>query len=233
MNGVSLSAGLGIRFPVRRSRFARIHAFFRKVARRLSVSSFASAGASAGSSASLPDNALALRAAGDPDAFTELFHRFFKPVYRYFLCRLRSPDDAEDLTSETFTKVYRKLHTFREQGTPFTAWLFAIARNVLIDHLRGRKETEPIDEMEDDARVATEMDLGGIDRAILKEQVWEALGKLPAKYRELWALKLTSDLPHREIATLLGTTEGNVNVMVHRSLAKLKEHLLPFFRAGA
>ena len=197
------------------------------------IVSFSAPDAPVAGGGDLSDNALAHLAAKDPDAFTLLFHRFFKPVYRYFHFRLRQHEDAEDLTSETFEKVYRKLHTFREQGTPFSAWLFAIARNNLIDHLRRKRDVESIDDVAGEHYFAVEMDLGAIDRAILKEKVWEAVAKLPDRYQQLWALKLTSDLPHREIARLLGTTEGNVNVMIHRSLVSLKESLLPLLPSQA
>src|SRR3989339_636049 len=84
----------------------------------------------------LSDNDLAFRARQDPLAFEHLFHRFFHPVYRYYFSRIRSHEDAEDLTSETFRKMHLHLRDFDGRGTPFSAWFFRIAHNTLIDHVR-------------------------------------------------------------------------------------------------
>lgn len=174
----------------------------------------------------LPDNELALRARTDPRSFTLLFDRFFRPVYRYFAFRLRNTDDAEDLASETFLKLSLHLKEFEERGVPFSAWLFRIARNTLIDHLRKKRiETEPLDELDPGDEPSVPFDAGALDRDLLSKELWSAIETLPQKYRDLWGLKLASHLPHRDIAELLGTTENNVNVMIHRSVGLLKQRL--------
>jgi len=175
----------------------------------------------------LSDVTLALRARENPELFAELFERFFTPVYRFFFFRLRHREDAEDLTSLTFEKAFLGLKKFEERGVSFSAWLFTIAHHCLVDHFRRKRPSESLEDLaEKNREPATDFDLKDIDRKLLMEEVWEAVRTLPGKYQHLWALKLSSDLPHREIAEILGTTENNVNVMVHRSLATLKEKLV-------
>ncbi len=174
----------------------------------------------------MSDNELARRAQQDMGAFTDLFDRFFQPVYRYHFTRIRSRSDAEDLTSETFEKIYAKLHTYKERGKPFSAWVFTIAHHCLVDHVRRNKhQAAPIDDLPEHVVPSTSIDLEKIDRAMLSEQLWEALKTLPETHQQVWSLKLSSDLPHRQIAEVLGLSESNVNVIIHRSTAVLKKRL--------
>jgi RNA polymerase sigma-70 factor (ECF subfamily) len=176
--------------------------------------------------AALSDNQLAARAMHDPDAFSSLFDRFFTPVYRFFFIRLRQREDAEDLTSETFERIYTKLDSFKERGVPFSAWVFTIARNILNDHLRKRRlQTVSIDDVEGSDEPRKDFDLTAIDQALLMEKVWKVVHMLPERERQIWALKLSSDMKHSEIADVMNLTENNVNVIVHRSFQTMKSRL--------
>jgi RNA polymerase sigma-70 factor (ECF subfamily) len=176
---------------------------------------------------SLSDNELAALACGDDHYFSILFNRFFKPVYRYFYSRLRQRQDAEDLTSETFMKLVSKLETFHERGIPFTVWLFTIARHNLIDFNRQRKikATLSIEELCPGTEPCCEFDLRKVNSSVVSGKILKALEVLPETQREIWSLKLSADLPHKEIASILGITENNVNVQVSRSTKTLKKYL--------
>lgn len=174
----------------------------------------------------MSDHELANGAKHDVQFFSELFDRYFERVYQFHLFRIRQDQDAEDLTSETFTKVFQKIDTFREDGAPFSAWLFTIARNTLIDFTRKHKiKPESIDEIQPSDEPSKDFDMTKIENTVLSDKLWEAIRTLPEKQQQLWGLKLSADLPHRDIAEILGTTENNVNVMVNRSLKQLKRYL--------
>src|ERR671937_806081 len=79
--------------------------------------------------------------AGDTGSFAELFDRYHEPVYRYVVSRVHRPTDAEDLTQLVFVKALEALPRYESRGIPFGGWLFRLARNVLIDHVRTRHET--------------------------------------------------------------------------------------------
>jgi RNA polymerase sigma-70 factor, ECF subfamily len=178
------------------------------------------------SSNQLSDNQLAELAKTDSQHFEELFDRYFPRVYQFFYFRLRHTQNAEDLTSEVFIKIYEKIELYKDTGAPFGAWVFSIARNTFIDFTRKNKEKiESLEEIPPSAEPSTNFDLTKINHKICMEKLWSAMRLLPQKQQELWALKLTSDLPHKEIANILGTTENNVNVMVNRSLKELKKRL--------
>lgn len=179
------------------------------------------------SPSTMTDNELAKRAKEDVESFSELFDRFFSPVYRFFFIRLRHVADSEDLTSETLQKMFVNIHTFEERGLPFSAWVFRIARNNLNDHLRRKRmETVPLEALDESTEPTHDCDLQTLDDKILTEKLWEAVATLPERQQQIWALKLSSDLPHREIAEVLGITENNVNVSIHRSFSALKSYLV-------
>ncbi len=175
---------------------------------------------------SMTDNELARRAKKDVESFSELFDRFFTPVYRFFFIRLRHAADSEDLTSETFEKIFTKLHTFEERGLPFSAWVFRIARNNLNDHLRRKRmEVVSLQDLSEASEPSLDFDTEQFDDNILSEKLWEAVALLPEKQQQIWALKLSADLPHKEIAEVLGMTENSVNVSIHRSFSTLKSYV--------
>src|SRR4051812_26964471 len=82
---------------------------------------------------------------GDPEAFGALFDHFYGPVYRYVPARVSRPSDAEDLAQLVFVKALEALPRYELRGVPFGGWLFRLARNVVIDHVRTRREHVPLD----------------------------------------------------------------------------------------
>src|SRR5512143_4189593 len=82
---------------------------------------------------------------GDPEAFGALFDHYHGPVHRYVAARVNRPSDAEDLTQLVFVKALEALPRYESRGVPFGGWLFRLARNVVIDHIRTRREHVTID----------------------------------------------------------------------------------------
>lgn len=172
------------------------------------------------------DIELAKNAGSDPQAFSILFDRYFKRVYHFHTFRIRQKEDAEDLTSETFTKIFEKIHTFTDRGIPFSVWVFTIARHTLIDFTRRTKQVvTSLDALEEYQEPGEEFDHEAIDRSVLIEKLWKATTVLPEKQQHIWALKLSSGLSHREIGETLGMTENNVNVAISRSVKTLRKYL--------
>lgn len=172
------------------------------------------------------DTELARTAGSDPHAFSTLFDRYFTRVYRFHSFRIRQREDAEDLTSETFVKIFEKLHTYQDRGVPFSVWVFTIARHTLIDFTRKTKNNvTSLDALEEYQEPGEEFDHDAIDRTILMEKLWKATKVLPEKQQQIWALKLSSGLSHREIGTVLDMSENNVNVAISRSMKTLKTYM--------
>jgi RNA polymerase sigma-70 factor, ECF subfamily len=163
--------------------------------------------------------------AGDMDAFADLYDMYVKRVYDFIHYRTSHKQTAEDLTSVTFTKAFQKIDSFHGTQGLFSAWLFRIARNTVIDHMRTAKNTLDLDAA---ANAPARDDVAG--EAEVKDrldQVKKYLDKLSQDQREIVVMRLWDELSYAEIADLTGKTEGNCKVIFSRVLQKMQEELLP------
>ena len=161
-------------------------------------------------------------AAGDLEAFEALFRRHQKEVYRWTVRIVRDSGIAEDLTVETFWRIYRARTRFDPVAGNFRAWARRIATNAALDHLRHtRKGTE----LSEDLPEAT-----GSDPAVrgeLRGHLRRAFLELPAKYRVVATLALIEEEPYHEIADAVGISVALVKVRVFRAVRMLRKKLSP------
>lgn len=162
----------------------------------------------------------AARAASKPEAFEVLYRRYFDKVYRYLLRQVGSREDADDLTSQVFLKAFAAIRSYRPT-LPFSSWLFRIARNVAIDHLRRRKH-QPLSEDVGDLQAAQDTeDVAMRDEAL--RTLSRHLRDLTAQQRDVIALRFFAGLSIHETAKALGKSEGAVKARLHRGIAQLRE----------
>ncbi len=162
---------------------------------------------------------------GDTEAFGKIYDAYLTPIYRYVVFRF--PQElAEDLVADIFVKAWEKLHSYKSVANiPFSAWLFRIARHVVVDAYRGQRGFEEVTEdivdedRHNDPKATTEQ---GITIATVRK----ALRQIPRYYREILLMHYVSGLSHGEIARSLRITEGGVRILKFRGLKKL-EALLP------
>ena len=158
-------------------------------------------------------------AAGDLEAFETLFRQHQKEVYAWIVRIVRDSGAAEDLTVETFWRIYRFRMRFRPAGN-FRAWARRIATNSALDHLKhARWETELSEDYpappRGDPAVLNEL-RGNIRRAFLE---------LPPKYRLVATLALIEEEPYNEIAEAVGISAGLVKIRVFRAVRILRKRL--------
>jgi RNA polymerase sigma-70 factor (ECF subfamily) len=168
------------------------------------------------------DSELISRAqSGEVEAFGELYKRYLDTIYRYIRVRVSEDLIAEDLTEIVFLRSYERLERYKERGLPFSAFLYRVARNLLVDHYRqqqGDALLEDVDRIEI-SEPALE------DRVITSESIQEvqkALTSLPADYQEIIRLRVILDLPTTTAAAWIGRSEGAVRVLLHRALKALR-----------
>lgn len=163
--------------------------------------------------------------AGDESALAELYKLYFPRVYRYILARTGNPYDAEDLTEEVFLRVLDAIERFQWREAPFSAWLFRIAHNAVIsqrrkDGARGRpsplSEALPVDSQGPEEMVANRLALN---------EVMKAAETLPDAQRRVIGFRFAAGLTVAETAQAMGKGEGNVKVIQHKAIAKLREML--------
>jgi len=161
---------------------------------------------------------------GDAAAFGEIYDTHVDSVYRYLLYRVREPSDAEDLTSEVFTRAFANVHRYRWQGKSFLAWLYTIARNAVTDRRRRDRPTVELD----NAHGLAEEGPTAHDRAVLGEEVDALRGAvkhLTGEQQEVLVLRFVDDLSSREVADILGKNEGAVRALQFRALGRLRRIL--------
>lgn len=161
---------------------------------------------------------------GDLKQLGELYRRYRQPVYGFLLQRVRVPATAEDLLQETFERII-KYRTSFQAGKTFRSWLYTIARNVWHDRLRkdGRL---PINNGVDVNALCLISPSSHSDWEAREtgQQSLAALAALPESYREVIDLAWKRGLKYAEIAAVLGISEANVKVRMHRATKKLREN---------
>lgn len=160
-------------------------------------------------------------ASGDELAFGQIYDLYFEKVYRFVYYRVNHEETAEDLVSETFIRVWNKLGKI-DDAAAFQAWIFRIARNIVVDHYRAKKITVDISELEN----VLEYEDNIIDRANLgfdQKKLLEALKHLSSDQQVVIKLKFLDELENSEIAEALNKTEGAIRVIQHRAINELKK----------
>jgi RNA polymerase sigma-70 factor, ECF subfamily len=149
---------------------------------------------------------------GDQDAFGKLFLAHHGAIFR--LARATLGESAEDIASETFVRAWTALPKYQDTGAPFVAWLYGIARHLVVDELRRRSRTEPHANV-DNGHVEHPHD----DRLTLAA----ALDDLPDEQRQILELKFFLGLTNDEVGAALGKTPGAVNAQQWRALQALRK----------
>ncbi len=162
--------------------------------------------------------------AGDAWAFGLLFDHYHLPIYRYIASRVQRPADAEDLTQLVFVKALEALPRYESRGIPLGGWLFRLARNSVIDHVRTRHDHADLDAAAGHAGPGAGPDEVTVARLELDE-VADALASLTDEQRETIALRFFAGLSAREAAEVMGKQEGTVRGLQFRAIAALRRRL--------
>jgi RNA polymerase sigma-70 factor (ECF subfamily) len=190
--------------------------------------------------ASLSDQQIVLLArAGKEAAYRELLDRYERPVFSLIYRMVRDRAGAEDLTQETFVKVLNALDSYRPEYK-FSSWIFKIANNAAIDHLRRRElDTLSLEGAPDAVTVerqeATALQLRDRSESPLEEMearelgshIEQAIAQLRPEYRTCIMLRHVEGRAYEEIAEILGLPLGTVKTYIHRARAELREILGP------
>lgn len=170
----------------------------------------------------------------DPAAFGEIYERYYDGVYKYISFKTGNQSDVEDLTEETFLKAMVSIDQYTFRGVAFSAWLYAIARNCVIDSYRRRSargndlpfEDSVSVEEDKNAQLTTLFDQAleirtPAQKARFRHDIAVALATLTLEQREVIELKFLDGLSNLEVAHMTGRTEGAVKAMQHRALSTM------------
>ena len=167
--------------------------------------------------------------AGSPEAYGDLVLRYQRPVFSVIVRMVRNRAIAEEIAQDVFIKAYDRLESF-DRGRKFSSWLFKVAHNATIDHLRRRQlPTVPLEPAEDDGPRLAEL-LSGPEsegpegqamRSELARALDEALAELRPDHREILLLRFGQGLSYGELADVLGLPLGTIKTHLHRARKRL------------
>jgi RNA polymerase sigma-70 factor (ECF subfamily) len=156
---------------------------------------------------------------GDSQAFGKLYDLFVDQIYRYCLIKTGDEDVACDITSETFLRVRRYLNRYKDRN--FRAYVYTIARNLIVDYYKKEARTTNLLEVEFIVDEKEDIETKMIKKQEVK-RLYQTLSKLPRNYLDVITLRFIEGLSVKETAKILGRTGISVRVTQHRALKKLK-----------
>lgn len=165
-------------------------------------------------------------AQNDPDAFGALYERYVTRIYNYIYYRTGNPSEAEDLTARVFLRAHRHIGRFKNQGLPFSAWLYRIAHNLVANWHRdnSRRNEIPLD---DNARLVHRGDLP--ETQVIDQQEFErllqAIRRMSPERQQLVILKFVERMSNSDIGVIIGRSEGAIKSLYHRTLIELRNEL--------
>jgi RNA polymerase sigma-70 factor (ECF subfamily) len=172
---------------------------------------------------------------GDSQSLGVLVTRWERPLFCFAYRMLRRQEDARDICQETFLRVLRKAHRFKE-GSKFSTWMYQIALNLCRDQLRKRRRWSMIlsEGREIDERIDTPSRAGsedtdpslGVERNEQSVMIQQALMEIPPEQREVLIMKEYEGLKFKEIAEILGAPESTVKSRMYYGLTGLKSALV-------
>lgn len=161
---------------------------------------------------------------GDKAAFDVLVERHRKQVYQVCYRFVGNHEDASDLAQDTFVRAYRALRTFKGRSA-FSTWLYRVAVNVCLNRLSVKQPALEAFDAKDREDPAAEYPDTAIVRQERAATVRAAIARLPRKQRATMILRMYHELPHEQIAAILGSSVGAVKANFFHALANLKKLL--------
>ena len=161
---------------------------------------------------------------GDIEAFGRLYDIYADRVYRHIYYRTSNVEDARDLTQEVFIKSWEALPKYKRTKTPFLGWLFTISHNRVIDYYRTKKDYAYLNNeiiMDDRERSPEKL----AEDQFIQQEVRRAILQLPEDQQQVILMSFIEGFEYSEIATALKKSEGNIRVIMHRALKRMREIL--------
>lgn len=159
---------------------------------------------------------------GNKEAFSFLYNHYLPGIYRYIFFKVSKQEEAEDITHEVFLSAWQNVKGYKYKGLPFSSWLYQIARNAVIDFYRTSKKTVQIEMVNEEFIKIQSRDPEILNAEMELEKIKKTIALLKPEYQNVLIMRFIEELPHNEVATALGKSEGAVRLIQHRALKELK-----------
>ncbi len=169
-------------------------------------------------------NLIILAKNGDKVAFSEIYNDYYTPLFRYILSRVKSKEEAEDLTQTVFIKIWNSLPNWNENHTSPKSFFFKVAHNSIIDYYR-RKSTKDIisDEVVNNFLESKHFEDKERERAETREILNQIIKYLSSEQQEIISLIYTNDLTYEEISKIVNKQESTIRKIHSRAIKKLRD----------
>lgn len=172
------------------------------------------------------EKALINKAKQDKKAFGAIYKHYKKHIFKFFNVKLRNKEVSEELTSVVFEKALKGIDNFKWQGVSFSAWLYRIANNTLVDYFRKQAKTKEKEiDIEDMKILASKTptpeevyESNYADRVL-----YEILSTLPTREKDIIYMKFFEGYSNKTIAELTQLSETNIGTIVYRTLKKMRD----------
>ena len=160
--------------------------------------------------------------AGDFGAFGELYSVYLERIYRYVFYQVKDKMTAEDLTEDIFLKAWKAIKSYKGKGRSFSAWLYRIAHNHVIDYYRTRRQDATLEKQ---ILVDTSNPEQEAEDKLMRQELIELISCLPSQQRQVIILKFIEGLDNSEIAQIMRKRQGAIRVLQMRALSALRRRL--------
>ena len=160
----------------------------------------------------------------DHAALTQLYEENFDRIYRYIVFKTGDRTEAEDMTQQVFLNAIKSISSFKWKGTPFSAWLFRIAHNQIVDHLRKKSKRATVP-LEDYMGGSGDDPSAEIEQKLEIENMAPAIKRLTKAQQEVLSLRFAGDMPIAEVARVMGKSIGAIKALQHSAIVSLRKAL--------
>ena len=161
----------------------------------------------------------------DQQAFARLYEEYFDRIYRYVVVRVGDRMEAEDLTQQVFVNALRAISSYRLKGVPFSAWLYRIAHNQVVDYLRKKQKRAAVPLNEDWLASGDRDPQLMVEQNLDIEQLLSATKRLTEAQREVISLRFAGELPIAQVAKIMGKSQGAIKALQHSAIVALRKVL--------
>ena len=160
----------------------------------------------------------------DQVALTQLYEENFDKIYRYIVLKIGDRTEAEDMTQQVFLNALKSISSFKWKGMPFSAWLFRIAHNQVVDYFRKKSKHATVS-LDESLATGDDDPERTVERKVEIEQLVRANKRLTTAQQEVISLRFAGELPVAEVARIMGRSEGAVKALQHSAIVALRKEL--------
>jgi RNA polymerase sigma factor (sigma-70 family) len=160
----------------------------------------------------------------DAEAFGTLYDMHVDRVYKHIYYRVGNEADAEDLTQQVFLNAWQAIHKYKKTASPFIAWLMTVSHNLVVDFYRTKKDKAYL-EAEVLANGSASSPERAAETSFEQQRLRSAILQLGSDEQQVVILRFMEGFEFTEIASLMKKKEGNIRVILHRALVKLRNIL--------